>query len=418
MKQLLSQAFNLMRQNPFHTVISIVGTAVTIAFVMVVVMIYDFRTADMAPESDRSHLMYTGSGTTYRKQDHTDINSGMGRRAFEALFADLPGVKEVTWYHGISKTPCCLSASKEISNYFSRPVAVNWFEFFDYEFVTGRPFTQEEYDARRWVSVITEHMALQLFGTTDVIGEEYLTNFFPTKVVGVVKDVNAIFQTAYADAFTPFSLENEDVYSSWSEGLGGIRKGVLQLEPDADPDNIRAEVQKRQDRLNSSTLEYNFEMKELYTHSEYTFFRGKDVSGVLVYGMLLMVLLVVPAINISGMMHAQIQERITEIAVRKAYGASRVSVMSRLFSESLFTTFLGGILGYIIACLCVWIGRVWLFGTGEVELSGISVGGGLLLRPGLFMLVFVVCIAFNLLSVLLPAWIATHRNIATTIKGE
>lgn len=418
MKQLLSQAFNLMRQNPFHTVISIVGTAVTIAFVMVVVMIYDFRTADMAPESDRSHLMYTESGTTYRKQDHTDINSGMGRRAFEALFADLPSVKEVTWYHGISKTPCCLPASKEISNYFSRPVAVNWFEFFDYEFVAGRPFTQEEYDARRWVSVITEHMALQLFGTTDVIGEEYLTNFFPTKVVGVVKDVNAIFQTAYADAFTPFSLENEDVYSSWSEGLGGIRKGVLQLEPDADPDNIRAEVQKRQDRLNSSTLEYNFEMKELYTHSEYTFFRGKDVSGVLVYGMLLMVLLVVPAINISGMMHAQIQERITEIAVRKAYGASRVSVMSRLFSESLFTTFLGGILGYIIACLCVWIGRVWLFGTGEVELSGISVGGGLLLRPGLFMLVFVVCIVFNLLSVLLPAWIATRRNIATTIKGE
>ena len=159
-------------------------------------------------------------------------------------------------------------------------------------------------------------------------------------------------------------------------------------------------------------------MDELYTHTEYTFFRGKNVSGVLVYGMLLMVLLIVPAINISGMMHAQIQERITEIAVRKAYGASRLSVMSRLFSESLLTTFFGGILGYIVACLCVWIGRVWLFGTGDVELSGINVGGGLLLRPGLFVLVFGICIVFNLLSVLLPAWIATRGNIATTIKGE
>lgn len=105
MKQLLLQAFNLIRQNPFYATISIIGTAVTIAFVMVVVMIYDFRTMDMAPESDRSDMMYTGSGMTYRKQDHTNQNSGMGRKAFEALFSELPGVKEVTWYRGVSKTP-------------------------------------------------------------------------------------------------------------------------------------------------------------------------------------------------------------------------------------------------------------------------------------------------------------------------
>lgn len=192
MKQLLSQAFNLIRQNPFYSTISIIGTAVTIAFVMVVVMIYDFRTMDMAPESDRSDMMYTGTGITYLKLDHTNQNGGMGRKAFEVLFADIPGVKEVTWYRGVSKTPCSLSASNETFNYFVRPVADNWFKFFDYEFVAGRPFTQEEYDARRWVSVITERMALQLFGTTDVIGKEYQINFFPAKVVGVVKDVNAV----------------------------------------------------------------------------------------------------------------------------------------------------------------------------------------------------------------------------------
>ena len=89
MKQLLLQAFNLIRQNPFYATISIIGTAVTIAFVMVVVMIYDFRTMDMAPESDRSDMMYTGSGMTYRKLDHTNQNSGMGRKAFEALFSEL-----------------------------------------------------------------------------------------------------------------------------------------------------------------------------------------------------------------------------------------------------------------------------------------------------------------------------------------
>ena len=418
MKQLVAQALNLIRQNPFYSTISIIGTAVTIAFVMVVVMIYDFRTMNMAPESDRSDMMYTGTAITYRKLDHTDQNSGMGRKAFEALFIDLPGVKEVTWYHGVSKSPCNLSASNETFNNFIRPVADNWFKFFEYDFIAGRPFTQEEYDARRWVSVITEHMALQLFGTVDVIGKEYQSNFVSTKVVGVVKDVNAIFQTTYADAFIPFSLENEDYYSTRTEGLGGIRMGLLKLEAGTSPADIRTEVQNRQDRLNSSTVEYNFEMKELYTHTEYTFFRGKDISASLVYSLLLLILLIVPAINISGMTNAQMQGRVTEIAVRKAYGASRLSIMVRLFSENMFTVFMGGILGYLLSCLFVWLGRVWLFGSGDVELSGISLGGSLLLHPTLFVLVFSICIVFNLLSVLLPVWIVTHRNIATTIKGE
>ena len=35
-------------------------------------MIYDFRTMDMAPESDRSDMMYTGSGMTYRNTEKSE----------------------------------------------------------------------------------------------------------------------------------------------------------------------------------------------------------------------------------------------------------------------------------------------------------------------------------------------------------
>lgn len=419
MQQLIKQVINLMRQNPFHTVVSIVGTAVTIAFVMVVVMIYDFRTADIAPETERSRLMYTDQGMTYRKQDHTNQNRGIGPVAFEALFTDVKGVKEVTWYRGVSKTPCCLPASETTFNYFVRPVAVNWFSFFSYDFIAGRSFTQEEYDANRWACVITERMARQLFGTTDVVGKEFLVNFFPAKVVGVVRDVNAIFQTAYADCFMPYSIENEDNYVRWTSGLGGIRLGILKLEAETDPNEIRKEVQRREENLNKNAgYEYNFELGGLYTHTEYTFFRDKSISASLVYGLLILMLLIVPAINISGMTHAQMQGRLTELSVRKAYGASNVSLLGRLFAENLVTTWLGGILGYILSCLLMWLGRVWLLGNGGVELSNINVDGGLMLRPFLFLIVFVVCIVFNLLSVLLPAWIATRRDIASTIKGE
>ena len=109
---------------------------------------------------------------TYRKQDHTNQEQRYGTQGFcKHCFQSSLVLKEVTWYRGVSKTPCNLSASNEIFNYFVRPVADNWFKFFDYEFIAGRPFTQEEYDARRCVSVVTERMALQLFGTTDVVGK-------------------------------------------------------------------------------------------------------------------------------------------------------------------------------------------------------------------------------------------------------
>ena len=42
--------------------------------------------------------------------------------------------------------------------------------------------------------------------------------------------------------------------------MGGIRLGLLKLLPDTRPAEVRTEVQHRQDRLNSLTAEYAFEM--------------------------------------------------------------------------------------------------------------------------------------------------------------
>lgn len=420
MKQLLIQALNLMRQNRFYAVVSIVGTAVTIAFVMVVIMIYDFRTTDIAPETDRDRLMYVGSEAyTSRKLDGTNGNGGgIGRLAYETLFTRLDGVEDITWYCGVAKTPCSLLASNEIYNYYIRSVAANWFSFYEYEFIAGRSFTQEEYDAQRRVAVISERMARQLFGTEDVVGKEFMMNFNPVKIVGVIHNVSAIFQTAYADCFSPFSLVNEDHFNPWTLGLGGGRLVVLKLSVAGNSEAVSKEVQRRENQLNESANEYKLVLGKLYTHTEYTFFRGKDISAPLVYSLLVLILLIVPAINIAGLTHTQMQGRLSEIAVRKVYGASNVSVISHMFGENLFATLFGGVFGYLLSCLLLWLGRTWMLGSGGIELSGITLEGGMMLRPSLFFLVFGVCIVFNLLSVLLPAWMATRRGIVSTIKGE
>lgn len=438
MKLIIQQAINLMRQNPLHTAINVVGTAVTVAFVMVVVMIYDFRTAEIAPETDRDRMMYTDRGSTSLRNG-TNINSGMGRIPFEALFTDLPAVEMVTYHAGLNNVFCSLPASADREQFFMRSVAANWFSFFDYTFIAGRAFTQEEYDASRAIFVkaddewrdlkeaddarrlviLSENVARRFFGSAEkAVGKELIVDFSHCWVVGVVRNVSSIFQAAYADVFQPFSCIDEEAKHPHTAGLSGVRLGVLKLQDAAtSPEVVRAEVARREKILNEQGHEYLFRMQHLYTHTEQTFFKGSAIDARLVYALLIAILLIVPAISISGMTHAQMQGRLSEIAIRKAYGASNHSILIRLFGESFVHTLIGGVVGYLLACLFLLLGKTWMFGTGDTALSGIAIGDELLIRPTLFVAVLSVCLVFNLLSTLLPAWLAVHRNISATLKG-
>lgn len=443
MNKYLSQPLHLMRQNPFYCLISVAGTAITIAFVMVVVMIYRFRSADMAPETDRSQVLYTGTVNTHRT-DGTDVSNsnGMGRAAYEALLTDLPGVEDITYHSTFGQAVCSLPASYERFRFRVKNVAANWFDFFRYEFIAGRPFTQAEYDLARsayapsesqyWTTqavdnpayrsvVLTEHAALQLFGSVEeALGKVFWMNFSSSTVVGVVKDVSSIFQTAYADVFQPYPLANEEEFyrSKVTDGMAGYRYSVLKFASDADVSAIRSEIERRENLLNSRGGEYVMHLNNLYTHTDYTFFRDSSIDARLVYVLLILVLIGVPAISISGLMNAQMQGRLSEVAIRKAYGASNFSILRRFFMESLLNTLIGGVLGFGLSCLLLWLGRVWLFGSGGTVLRGISLDGSMLFSPQVFGIVLLVCLVFNLLAVLLPVGLAVRRNIVVTLKGE
>ena len=433
MKRLILQAVRLIKQNPFYSLVAIVGTAVTIAFVMVVIMIYEFRSADMAPETDRSRLIYTDTGVTMQK-DGTNRRQGMNRWPYEAIFANLPGVEDDTWYAALIKGTCSLPASFDRHNYYVKSVAPNWFSFFEYDFIAGRPFTQAEYDLTRSAFqkadsqykteaavmnpdyrcvVVAERVARQFFGSAEeAVGKTLLVNFLPATVVGVVADVSSIFQAAYAEIFQPFTLAYDELGFRTENRLG-----IIKLAPNTSVEEVRREVERRELIYNEQQTESQFKMQNLYTHTEYTFFRGSSVNPHLVYILLILVLLGVPAISISGLMNAQMQGRLSEIAIRKAYGASNVSIIGHFFAEGLLNTLIGGALGFVLSYALVSLGRVWLLGNGISNLSAISVDISMALRLDLFVLVLLVCLVFNLLAVLLPATLAVRRNIVVTLKG-
>lgn len=66
---------------------------------------------------------------------------------------------------------------------------------------------------------------------------------------------------------------------------------------------------------------------------------------VMKYVIIVLVLLLIPAINMSGITQSQMRKRMAEIGVRKAFGATRSELLTQVLYENLLQTLLGGVLG-------------------------------------------------------------------------
>ena len=163
---IIRQAFSLLRQNPFFSTVSIIGTAVSIAFVMVVYMVYDIQTANIRPESHRDRMVYSSYGYSYRKADHSNANTGMSYQAACRIFADLPGAELVTYMSYTTMEYCGVSPEKG-QRCQNRRVDLNFWRLYDIRFVAGRPFDQQEFDACADVVVIAARLAREAFGSAE-----------------------------------------------------------------------------------------------------------------------------------------------------------------------------------------------------------------------------------------------------------
>lgn len=409
----MKQAWNLIRRNPMQSLIVITGTAVTLAFVMVVVINFHLRVADSGPEQNRSRMMYVEPGLLHHV-DGYNYQHGVGKLSFERLLEGLPGVEKTTWWAMLADIPCSMTENDERRMLYVREVGEGWFDFFDYKIIAGKPFSVEENKGGARETMVSRTAAMKLSNDNpeDLVGKEILVNFIPLKVTGIFEDVSPLYQSAYGDVMVPFDYSVDE---DWLYGLGGRRQPLLMLAPGVSMDDVIAEISRREAALNDEGRDYVYHFEKFYDHLSYSFFRGTMINPSLVYALLLMVLLVVPALGMAGLINTQMRSRASEIAIRKAYGASDGNIVAHLFLETLVSTIIGAVAGYLLACVAVWIGQGWMF--GDIRGDNMPVTAALLMKPALLFYVVLACLAFTSLATIIPVWTATRRNIAVTLKG-
>ena len=439
----LRSFFHLLAQHRFYTAVYVAGTAVTIAFTMVVVMVYDFRTADIAPETRRDRVLYN-YGTQCMRPDGTGLwgYRGLGPTGFQALMDSLPGVDELTWHGGLRKSLCSLPASSDRYSVMLRPVAANWFDFFSYHFVAGRPFTRSEYDTgraafeqaedewrttrsrndgviRRFI-VISESLARRLFASTDVAGRTFLYRGNPYTVSGVVADVSSATPDAVADLWMPITLNAFATYRHRNSDLLGNLTCFLLVDDAANKETVK-EALRDAVRRHDAGQSYVNDLMGQPDDAALSSFRtdavnAPDLGGLfrsLLY--IVLALLFIPAVNLSGMIASRMDRRMAELGIRKAYGATRDMLLGQVLWENLLLTLIGAVAGLLFCYLIVLTSGSWVLTLFDAEvdinLPAPFLTMEMLFNPWVFLCAFGLCLVLNVVSALLPAWWGLKHTI-------
>ena len=423
-KQYLIQAWRLLKENPLLSSISIIGTALAICMIMVMVMSHEVKNASFPPEVNRDRTLYVKWMTAQINEGATS-NGPMAYSLAKAGFKELTTPEAVTIVSAFEpKALASIPAEKIAQSYDKMLTDEAFWQVFDFSFVAGKPYTKADVDAGLKVAVITEKMAKQLFQTTDVVGKTLLLNYTDYTVCGVVKDVSTLATAAYSQVWVP--LTSQGVYKDETNKITGRYRVYILAKDKSDFPIIKEEAERLRKKYNESLPAYEAIYKEqpeghfAYINRKYaniTPEMNKIISQLII---VIALMLIVPAINLSSMTGSRMRKRMSELGVRRAFGATKSNLMLQVLWESMLQTLLGGIVGLALSVVAAYAfkGVIYSNSTMASQMGDTTIDFGALLNPIIFVYAFLFCILLNLLSAIIPAWRTSQKPIVDSILSK
>ena len=311
-----------------------------------------------------------------------------------------------------------------------RADAAFW-DIFDHKLLKGRFYTKAEVDADRPVAVVTESTAARLFGNDEPLGNTVLVNHEPYEVVGVVADHTKLATSGSGDVFLPMSpaiVDGErtryDFNANWDINMFGSVYVALLVKQGVDFSHVRDQVKARYAEIDTEIAEKG--CRSVYHEAPYdqatlaSGLRGSNStpdteSGRNLRLLVYLILLIVPAINLSSMLHSRMRSRVSEIGVRRAYGCTRSRLIADIITENFLVTLAGSIIGLAMG-VTVALTYDGLFTDSSFRTVHPSLG--IILNWGVVATAVGFCFLLNLISASVPAWQASRVNPVQAINSS
>lgn len=420
----------MMKQNKLFTSIYVAGTGLSIALVMTLFIIFYVKFAPIYPEYNRNRILTLSTTMRVGKQHEGNwsCNSGVAYNFITNYLQKLEHAEAVAAVENYGNT---MRASRvgdsEAIKVSLRHTNADFWRVFTFDFVAGRGFSDEEVQAVQPVAVIAESMALRLFANAAPLGEKVYLNAKEYTVIGVVKDASTATPYAAGDVWLPVTHSGSIMMLGDQMGLMGVLRAYMLT---SDKDALRTEVLDVIDRYNAQDSIYRHEFFGQPDDYWMSTFRngGVDENGFSVWSLMknyiyvLIALLFIPALNLSGMISNRMDGRMSELGIRRAYGANTREIINQVLWENFLLTIVGGLFGLLLSYLIIYTASDWVLrmfdqgsaGTGkEVEITL-----EMLFNPVVFGTALTFCILLNFISALIPTVWALRHSIINSIHSK
>lgn len=431
LKVYFKQAWQLISQNKLYSTVYIIGTGLAIAMTMVIALIYYIKIAPVYPETNRNRTLVVDGMVVELRGGNSMSSSALSYQFVRDYMYTLQTPEAVTAvYRDWNSTYPTVELEGGSTMY---PVKVqyvdhNFWKVFTFEFNDGKPFTEAEFQSGIKTAVITSSLARILFGTVQAEGKYMNLDGNTYRVSGVVRDVSLATPITCAHVWIPFTVSPENIETKeWGGGWLGSYTAYILAHSVADMGAVTKEIDTMLQQINQHSDPNDVSLDgrpDKYWESVFRSINPQldwwEIAKTL--GTVLLALLIIPAVNLAGMISSQMEKRLPETGIRKAFGASRRELMRQILTENFILTFIGGVMGLILSYAMCYFSKNWILNVFDRRLSvpheniEVFLTTDMLFNPTVFLIVLGVCFLLNLLSATIPAYYGLKKKIVYSLN--
>ena len=278
-------------------------------------------------------------------------SSGLSRQDFEDMKVNVPGILAGAFVRE-SPMDALYNGNKINSTIFG--VGGDYLKVNNLTIEHGRYFDKEDEFTAARVIVVGSSIAMKL-GGGDPIGKSLIIGGVPYKIVGILKnkniDVKELDASSLKDSNINILMPLETMLSrtTYLETRSELDEIQLQLENEELLYDAGTAIKRTLNVLHGGVEDYRIVIPLDLLKQKQQAQKLLDILTIIISS----ISIIVGGIGIMNIMLATVNERIREIGVRRAVGATKRDIMYQFLTESMIISVTGGLFGVIFALLII-----------------------------------------------------------------
>jgi putative ABC transport system permease protein len=265
-------------------------------------------------------------------------------------------LREGGWYEGISLIPGPVRFQKQAAQTAIYAMDQHALDTLGLKLVSGRNFTADEVIHGHYlagpmpsVTLITQSLKKQLFGEKPALGQTIYMTADAAKPITIVGVVDRLQSPDAMKTVDTHESENSMVLPILAAGGGGIF--IVRVKPGS----MNSAIRGVQDALNKNNPDRIFGSARPFQEIRERGYR-KDQAIAIAFSILFAVLCLITALAIVGLTSFWVLRRTGQIGIRRALGATRLSIVRYFLIENALLCAAGAVLGIAVSLVM----NLWL----------------------------------------------------------